>query len=81
MPRSRASEPSRWAREIRDFRRRLLTEALEQAGGNGARAARALGIRRQEFYAYARRLGVPLVTRRYVKAAETGNAEWRELGA
>lgn len=80
MPRSRASEPSRWAREIRDFRRRLLTEALQKSGGNVARAAASLGIRRYEVYRYAQRLGVPLKVRAYSRHDQVGNAEWRQLG-
>ena len=41
-----AASSGGWHAQVRGFRRRLLTAALEQAGGNRTYAARALGLQR-----------------------------------
>ncbi len=43
---------------LRDFRRRLVIEALEEAGGNRSAAARRLGITRQAFSYMLRKLEI-----------------------
>ncbi|MBI4635690.1 MAG: hypothetical protein HY727_05015 [Candidatus Rokubacteria bacterium] len=55
------AEPARgapWHAEVRAFKRRLLTTALEGAGGNRTHAARALGLQRTYLLRLVRELEV-----------------------
>jgi two-component system NtrC family response regulator len=50
--------PGSFAGRVRDFERRLLTDALAQAGGSKAQAARALGLDSNQMKYLCRKYGV-----------------------
>ncbi len=56
LPESPCRSPSDYHRQVEDFRRGLVREALEACDGNRAEAARRLGLTRQAVSYLARRL-------------------------
>ncbi len=54
-----AEGPSEYHRRLDAFRRTMVAEALAEAGGNRAKAARRLGLSRQALSYLARQLGLP----------------------
>ncbi len=51
-------QPRRWSEAMDELRRRLVSGALERAGGNRSAAARELGISRQTLLYHMERLGI-----------------------
>lgn len=61
-----------WASEIREFKRALILQALQDNDGNRTKAAKSLGMNRQHMQRQMRKLAVPI-------RCHLGNKAWREL--